>query len=216
MYLKTKFLIFTLLGAQLNGIGTLIFNKWVDKASGEERKQFKCRLLKIISAENMESLLDLDQDIHTSNIENNQIVKQSIDMKAEEKEPLISPDPRNEKFPNFTDFNDNDFQENQEPQVLVQPLIQKFEEPKMNQVQPKIDQPKQELQPVDNKISEEQKLEKTVQPQKIVKSIQKNEVIQPVPRVYNRSIYGYDPDAESEPVVKPGPDLGIRDPRIPF
>ena len=40
-------------GATLHGLGTLIFSKWIDKTSGEERKQFKHRLLKILSAEEM-------------------------------------------------------------------------------------------------------------------------------------------------------------------
>lgn len=208
-----KSLILPLIGAQLNGIGTMIFNKWVDKASGEERKQFKCRLLKIISAENMESLLDSDHDVNTNNMDNNQIEMQAVNMKTEEQAPLISPDPRNEKFPNFTDFSDDNYQENlihNEPAVVVQPLIQKSEQPKTIP----LNEPKQEF---DNKLIEGQKIQKeVVQQQKIEQPIQPNEVRQPVPKVYNRSSYGYDPDAESDPVIKPSPDLGIGDPRIPF
>ena len=47
-------------GSYLNGLGTLIFNKWIDKASGEERKQFKYRLLKIMTADEMMPFSDLD------------------------------------------------------------------------------------------------------------------------------------------------------------
>jgi single-stranded DNA-binding protein len=46
-------------GATLHGLGTLIFSKWIDKTSGEERKQFKHRLLKILSAEEMTLFDDL-------------------------------------------------------------------------------------------------------------------------------------------------------------
>lgn len=50
-------------GATLNGLGTLIFNKWIDKSSGEERKQFKHRLLKVISKEEMSIFEDTDFDL---------------------------------------------------------------------------------------------------------------------------------------------------------
>lgn len=185
------------IGAQLNGIGTMIFNKWVDKASGEERKQFKCRLLRIISAENMELLLDSDHDVNTNDMDNNQLEIQAVDIKTEEQAPLISQDPRNEKFPNFTDFSDDNYQENlihNEPAVVAQPLI-KFEQPKMIS----LNERKQEFH---NKLIEGQKIQKeVVQQQKIVQPIQPNEVRQPVPKVYNRSSYGYDPDAESDTVI---------------
>lgn len=46
-------------GATLHGLGTLIFSKWIDKGTGEERKQFKHRLLKIMSAEEMALFDDL-------------------------------------------------------------------------------------------------------------------------------------------------------------
>ena len=47
-------------GATLHGLGTLIFSKWIDKATGEERKQFKHRLLKIMSADEMTLFDDLE------------------------------------------------------------------------------------------------------------------------------------------------------------
>ena len=46
-------------GATLHGLGTLIFSKWIDKTTGEERKQFKHRLLKILTAEEMTLFDDL-------------------------------------------------------------------------------------------------------------------------------------------------------------
>ena len=47
-------------GAALHGLGTLISSKWIDKTTGEERKQFKHRLLKIMSAEDMILFDDLE------------------------------------------------------------------------------------------------------------------------------------------------------------
>ena len=47
-------------GASLNGLGTLIFNRWTDKASGEERKQFKYRLQKLMTADEMALFNDSD------------------------------------------------------------------------------------------------------------------------------------------------------------
>ena len=47
-------------GAPFNGLGTLIFNKWTDKASGEERKQFKYRLQKLMTADEMALFNDSD------------------------------------------------------------------------------------------------------------------------------------------------------------
>ena len=47
-------------GAPFHGLGTLIFNKWTDKASGEERKQFKYRLQKLMTADEMALFNDSD------------------------------------------------------------------------------------------------------------------------------------------------------------
>lgn len=51
---------FTMLkkGAQLCGTGVLMHNKWVDKQSGEERKQFKLRLLKVLSKNKIEEMVN--------------------------------------------------------------------------------------------------------------------------------------------------------------
>jgi single-stranded DNA-binding protein len=43
-------------GAKIAGSGTLIFNKWTDKATGEERKMFKFRMLKLMEREELEQL----------------------------------------------------------------------------------------------------------------------------------------------------------------
>ena len=40
-------------GSTLNGLGTLLILKWTDKDSGEERKQFKYRLLKVMTPAEM-------------------------------------------------------------------------------------------------------------------------------------------------------------------
>lgn len=43
-------------GSYLNGIGTLLAEKWIDKNSGEEKKSFKLRILKLFTKEKLESL----------------------------------------------------------------------------------------------------------------------------------------------------------------
>lgn len=53
-------------GQKLNGIGYLIFNKWTDKNSGEERKQFRLRLTKIVSDELMKGLLEPIEEVSGS------------------------------------------------------------------------------------------------------------------------------------------------------
>ena len=49
-------------GSAMYGIGYLIFNKWVDKANGEERKQFKLRLTKIVPQKEFDYLTELMSD----------------------------------------------------------------------------------------------------------------------------------------------------------
>ena len=44
-------------GAPLSGIATLIFNKWTDKTTGEERKMFKARLTNVLTAEELAEML---------------------------------------------------------------------------------------------------------------------------------------------------------------
>ena len=44
-------------GAPLCGTGVLMHNKWIDKQSGEERKQFKLRLLKVMSRNKVEEIV---------------------------------------------------------------------------------------------------------------------------------------------------------------
>jgi single-stranded DNA-binding protein len=46
-------------GAPLAGLGTLIFNKWLDKNTGEERKQFKLRMFKVLSSEAISEILEV-------------------------------------------------------------------------------------------------------------------------------------------------------------
>ena len=43
-------------GGKLAGMGTLIFNKWTDKVTGEERKIFKLRVLEILDKADIERL----------------------------------------------------------------------------------------------------------------------------------------------------------------
>lgn len=50
-------------------VGTLISNKWIDKNSGEDRKQFRLRVKKILTLEDMkamESVLDMKFDLSVS------------------------------------------------------------------------------------------------------------------------------------------------------
>jgi len=44
-------------GASISGVATLIFNKWTDKTTGEERKMTKVRFTNIMSAEEMAEML---------------------------------------------------------------------------------------------------------------------------------------------------------------
>jgi len=44
-------------GAPLAGLAYLIYNKWTDKATGEERKQFKVRFSNILSKEELADML---------------------------------------------------------------------------------------------------------------------------------------------------------------
>lgn len=46
-------------GAKIGGMGTMIFNKWTDKATGEERKMFKFRMQKLMERDELEELLGL-------------------------------------------------------------------------------------------------------------------------------------------------------------
>ena len=51
-------------GQPLGGLGTLIFNKWIDKGTGDEVKQFKARLYKVLSKEELQPFLVLDMTTH--------------------------------------------------------------------------------------------------------------------------------------------------------
>ena len=44
-------------GSPLNAVGILIFNKWTDKTTGEDRKQFKVRITNVISPDDMGDML---------------------------------------------------------------------------------------------------------------------------------------------------------------
>jgi single-stranded DNA-binding protein len=44
-------------GARINAVGTLISSKWVDKNSGEERKQFRFRISKLVKDEEHQHLV---------------------------------------------------------------------------------------------------------------------------------------------------------------
>jgi single-stranded DNA-binding protein len=74
-------------GAALHGLGTLIFSKWIDKTSGEERKQFKHRLLKILSAEEMTIFDDLgssDSEIPSSPAMISEKISETVPMMPQE------------------------------------------------------------------------------------------------------------------------------------
>ena len=52
-------------GSKFSGIGKLIFNKWTDKISGEERKIFKSRILKVMQQDELASItesMELDEN----------------------------------------------------------------------------------------------------------------------------------------------------------
>lgn len=49
-------------GRRVSGIGALIHQKWIDKSTGDERKQFKLRLLKLIPSSELTELMDTVDD----------------------------------------------------------------------------------------------------------------------------------------------------------
>lgn len=54
-------------GMKLSGLGTLILNKWVDKSTGEEKKMFKARILKVLTPEDLnDKLLNMGEPELTS------------------------------------------------------------------------------------------------------------------------------------------------------
>jgi single-stranded DNA-binding protein len=60
-------------GSPIAGIGYLIFNRWTDKNTGEERKQFKLRITKLMGSDVMSEMLEplmLDEIIGTGNMGN--------------------------------------------------------------------------------------------------------------------------------------------------
>jgi single-stranded DNA-binding protein len=53
-------------GSEVFLVGNLIHNKWVDKASGEERKQFRMRAGKLLSKEEFNSVQDIFETVDSS------------------------------------------------------------------------------------------------------------------------------------------------------
>lgn len=45
-------------GATISGMGSLILNKWIDKTSGEEKKNYVLRVLKLIPSNQIKHLLE--------------------------------------------------------------------------------------------------------------------------------------------------------------
>lgn len=157
-------------GATLNGLGTLIFNKWIDKSSGEERKQFKHRLLKVISKEEMSLFEDTNfdskvtakaDDIDRRPVQESSKFEKTIPITWESAQPIQQMQP------------DND---NKSPQKSNQPV---------QQVQPPVDnQTKVERVSADASKNSEQARKRVPPPQRTA----------PPPTRVN---YGsYDPDAE--------------------
>ena len=69
-------------GSKFSGIGKLILNKWTDKTSGEERKLYKSRILKIMQQDELDNItesMELDNE-NGSNDFNNYDQEMSNDM----------------------------------------------------------------------------------------------------------------------------------------
>lgn len=49
-------------GKQIHGIGYLLSNKWVDKNTGEEKKQFRVRISKLIETDTLYQFVDVIED----------------------------------------------------------------------------------------------------------------------------------------------------------
>jgi single-stranded DNA-binding protein len=81
-------------GSFLNGVGTMICDKWIDKNTGEEKKMFKLRILKLLSKEAMNGIVaamspevnnDLEQSIEA-------MVESAAEAPKEFAEKLVLPE----------------------------------------------------------------------------------------------------------------------------
>ena len=67
-------------GAKFAGLGTLIFNKWQDKLTGEDRKILKCRILEILDRSDIEQLgLDDSIEKKTRGVDNTAYYNNEMD-----------------------------------------------------------------------------------------------------------------------------------------
>lgn len=120
-------------GATLNGLGTLIFNKWIDKSSGEERKQFKHRLLKVISKEEMAVFEDSDFDLKIAATMNNFDIRSAQESsKSQKPVPQMSSQPVQQMQPNY--ISDKPQEANQPAQQMVPhiAIVEEVERPSGN------------------------------------------------------------------------------------
>ncbi|KAJ1431704.1 hypothetical protein B484DRAFT_448223, partial [Ochromonadaceae sp. CCMP2298] len=53
-------------GSEVHAAGYLIHNKWVDKASGEERKQFRLRVSKLLNVDEFQAVQDIFETVDSS------------------------------------------------------------------------------------------------------------------------------------------------------
>lgn len=94
-------------GSFLNGVGTMICDKWIDKNTGEEKKMLKLRILKILSKEALDGIIaairpeesnNLEQFLETESTSAREVPKVSL-------EKLVLPEGMED---NFTDDVDDE------------------------------------------------------------------------------------------------------------
>ena len=70
-------------GARFAGVGHMIHNKWVDKQTGEDRKQFKVRILSLMSNDELDDVeiaIGISDDYRNPRIDEEEAIDNEIDM----------------------------------------------------------------------------------------------------------------------------------------
>ena len=74
-------------GSKLAGVALLLHNKWKDKVTGEDRKQFKLRLTKVMSEEDLREMVG-DLELDGVGIEDTDIPPSETDFPASPTKPV--------------------------------------------------------------------------------------------------------------------------------
>lgn len=163
-------------GASFNGLGTLIFNKWTDKGTGEERKQFKYRMQKLMTADEMALFNDLD----AMTVDNSD--------SSSESSSSISQSPQSEQIDNTVTANRATVEANLAPVLVsVDPMLAVPDPTITKRAWSRPNNPAAPLNP-----SASQDADRRLRFTEV-----KRNSLQPPPKGKSGIIYGsYDPDAE--------------------